>query len=246
MKNIFVKTKNNKDVKIKLKENDIKKEKKEEWIWVEGYKGFNNDLTCNDYQYEVGTVHKFEGDVNLCHSGFHFCRDLKDVDGYYQFENFNNRFFKVKGLVKKTEYEKYGEVNPEDILGVYILDKLVAKEIELMEEVDYKEIYGFLKGNDFESLEEYIYAKNNFNNIKEFTKSKQRKQLDEVMTGCSELYKELVFERLVSEKPTFNIVGSMLKRLHSWDDCINKIKAFVSMDLSNDMLVYHIEKMFNK
>ena len=26
---------------------------KEEWVWIEGYKGTSSDMTCNDYQYEL-------------------------------------------------------------------------------------------------------------------------------------------------------------------------------------------------
>ncbi len=51
---------------------------------VKGFKGFNEDLTCRGFQYEIGKTYKHNGEVELCRSGFHFCRKLKDV---YQFYN---------------------------------------------------------------------------------------------------------------------------------------------------------------
>ena len=47
-----------------------------------GYKGFNHDFTCRDFQYEVGN--EYETDSALCcESGFHFCENPFDVFTYY-------------------------------------------------------------------------------------------------------------------------------------------------------------------
>ena len=46
---------------------------------ITGYKVFNNDFTCRDYDFKgVGTTHTFEGIPVLCKSGFHFCTNLED------------------------------------------------------------------------------------------------------------------------------------------------------------------------
>ena len=50
---------------------------------VKGFKGFNEDLTCRGFQYEIGKTYKHNGEVELCRSGFHFCRKLKDVHNFY-------------------------------------------------------------------------------------------------------------------------------------------------------------------
>ena len=125
----------------------------EEWIWVDGYKGTDKNMQCkNNFQYEIGKTYTCDGKIKICDNGFHFCRDLDDAIKYIS-AIYNNRFFKVKGLVRKSDYEKYGEkeVLPLDSTYYYGLpnvdyhDKLVAKEITIVEEISREERYELLK-----------------------------------------------------------------------------------------------------
>lgn len=50
---------------------------------VKGYKGFKQDLTCRGFQYEIGKTYEYDGDIELCRQGFHFCRELRNVHDFY-------------------------------------------------------------------------------------------------------------------------------------------------------------------
>ena len=46
------------------------------------YKGFNKDLKCRDFQYEIGKEYEEER-AEICDTGFHACENPLDVFGYY-------------------------------------------------------------------------------------------------------------------------------------------------------------------
>ena len=46
------------------------------------YKGFDKDLKCRDFQYEIGKTYE-EPTADLCNSGFHACACPLDVFRYY-------------------------------------------------------------------------------------------------------------------------------------------------------------------
>jgi len=80
---------------------------------MKGYKASYNGK-CIYLTYEVGKIYTFNGELEICERGFHFCKELKDVFDYYQNREENDLII--------FEIEALGEVVNED-------NKSVAKNM---------------------------------------------------------------------------------------------------------------------
>lgn len=69
------------------------------------YKGFDENLCCKGFQYEIGKEYEQEGEIECCRSGFHACINPFDVLNYYN-ANGKNRFCEVeqKGIIRTDSY----------------------------------------------------------------------------------------------------------------------------------------------
>ena len=62
---------------------------------IRGFKGFDKDLKCRGFQYEIGKDYEQEGKVKCCVRGFHFCENPFDVFRYYSPSD--SRYCEVEG-----------------------------------------------------------------------------------------------------------------------------------------------------
>lgn len=96
----------------------------QEYVWVDAYKGTDANMVCKGKQYRMNVEDNYNGKTVLGKKGYHVCTDLKHVFKDYDY-NFSNRFFKVKALVKATDYQHR---NPNNTV-------LVAKAIKFVTEI---------------------------------------------------------------------------------------------------------------
>jgi hypothetical protein len=62
---------------------------------MKGYKGFNPNLQCRGFQYELGKEYVQEHKISCCENGFHFCERPLDVFSYYP--PADSRYCEVEG-----------------------------------------------------------------------------------------------------------------------------------------------------
>ena len=70
-------------------------EKEQIYNAIIAYKGFDKNLCCRGFQYEVGKEYEQEGEIACCSNGFHACENPFDVLDYYDIGN-GHRFCKVE------------------------------------------------------------------------------------------------------------------------------------------------------
>ncbi len=71
---------------------------------IKSYKGFDKDMKCRDFQYEVGKEYNMDGEIKCCNRGFHACKSPLEVWDYY--DMLNSRFAEVEQSGKIDEEEK--------------------------------------------------------------------------------------------------------------------------------------------
>lgn len=121
---------------------------------IYGYKGFNKDLRCRGFQYEIGKTYEMEEEPILCERGFHFCEKLIDVASYYPFIKYDVNFgsdygYLITGFNKSSNrycvVEAIGDVCEEEL---QLDTKHATNRIRIVRELDKKEILDILNKED--------------------------------------------------------------------------------------------------
>ena len=86
---------------------------------IKSYKGFDKNLKCRDFQYEIGKEYEMDGEIKVCSRGFHACESPFEVFDHYPM--IDSRF---------CEVEQDGNISKED-RGTKICSSKIKIKAEL-------------------------------------------------------------------------------------------------------------------
>ena len=247
---------------------ELEPKPEKEWIWVKGYKGFNEqwvngklELTGrNSFVYNQDgetSIREYEDENNLkeCETGLHFCTKLVNVFGFYSpiFNRitgygsygcpnvigfYNTVFAEIEAEVEKDYYEKYKS-----------REKLVARKIRITRILSNKEIFENLDDkyscdSYFKTFEEFDYIKNA---LHEYTiNNPDILESDSLALGR---YIDGVAKELIKKRKASN-VNILIEHGYSptfariimdkYDKAFNDAIAYADEGLSPDMRAYLI------
>ena len=107
---------------------------------IKGYKGLDKDMKCRGFQYESGKDYTYDGDIECCRSGFHFCENPLEVLSYYS--PATSRFCEVEGRGKCDKSEEDSKVSVSNLhIGLEIgLSGLIQAGIKfILDKVNYND-----------------------------------------------------------------------------------------------------------
>ena len=234
-----------KDGPVEAKEPKKKKEW-ENYIWIDGYKGTDADMSCTVFydkrvpwepfpiteqhsqQYELNKIITYSGEPEVCETGFHFCTLLVDVFRFRPL-TIGARYFKVKGFVKEKDVKEFSMSEDK-------VSKFAAKQIILTEEIVLD--YDFLKENSlnylkvvgkiiFLSKEEFedCFIQKKYSSNEDFVKKMFYKTMKKA--GYSDIFTQVIMDK---------------KRCNELVELIPLVKALDAEGVSKDMAVYTLLK----
>ena len=97
---------------------------------MKGYKLTNHDMTCLNFQYELGKKYELKGKLRICSKGFHFCDKAYNCTNYYNFLGKDNKETRLFEIEANDNIERDG-------------NKFVCSEIEFIREIVGEEKYRY-------------------------------------------------------------------------------------------------------
>ena len=210
----------------------IELQEQEEWVYVEGIKGMTKDMKGYDnFQFEVGKTYIKDGLIEICKNGFHLSLNLEDVLNHYGLCR-GNRFFKVRALVRKKDLDEYGTITEVDNFFYgkqkIIKNKLVSKEIEILEELSDEELFEEYKKMEseksrwIEGIDDFKYCRKHGEN--KLAEAKLNVKL--MVLGVNELLVKILTKDFDSVK--------------SREIFVDYVEALSKENISRDMFIYLI------
>lgn len=210
----------------------IELQEQEEWVYVEGIKGMTKDMKGYDnFQFEVGKTYIKDGLIEICKNGFHLSLNLEDVLHHYGICK-GNRFFKVRALVRKKDLDEYGTITEVDNFFYgkqkIIKNKLVSKEIEILEEFSDEELFEEYKemksgkSKWIEDIDDFKYCRKHGEN--KLAEAKLNVKL--IVLGINELL--------------VNILTKDFDSIKSREIFVDYVEALSKENISRDMFIYLI------
>jgi hypothetical protein len=104
---------------------------------IKSYKGFDKDLKCRDFQYEVGKEYELPAgqQVSVCHCGFHACESPLEVFDHY--DMLTSRFCEVEqsGEIEHEEHTTKVASSKIKIKAVLKLADIIKLGVEWLKDV---------------------------------------------------------------------------------------------------------------
>ena len=75
---------------------------------IKSYKGFDKNMQCRGFQYEVGKEYNMDGEIKCCNRGFHACKSPMEV--WYYYDMLGSRYAEVEQSGKIDEEENSTKV----------------------------------------------------------------------------------------------------------------------------------------
>ena len=114
---------------------------------MKGYKGFDSNLCCRGFQYEVGKTYEMKEPPIVCKQGFHFAGGVSTVEEYYPLINYcelyndDTIYRRVMPYFSGNRYceiEAIGEIAKE---AFGASPKLATNKIRIVRELSKEEVY---------------------------------------------------------------------------------------------------------
>lgn len=116
------------------------------------YKGFESDLTCRGFQYEIGKTYTMEGEPKLCEQGFHCCLKLSDVFAFYPPIGYEHSVINRKHIAKSMSTENryclvevLGDVDNSSFEEMRFSTKIATNKIKILQELDANDVITILE-----------------------------------------------------------------------------------------------------